>query len=136
MAALTADKSTALRDGRIIRGRVGASTTIFKGALLEIAAGGTVSPATKAANKTYWGIAREAIATGAGETGVIEAEHGATVHFAGNATLDTGAEKLAALGDKAYVLDDQTVTTASDAATACGVIVDYDEDGVWVRLDN
>ena len=135
MTALAAPRATPTRDGRIIQARVTASTTIHQGALLEIAAAGYVSPATKGANKTYWGIARESAKTAAGESAVIEAEHGITAHFAGDASLDTAAERLAALGDAAYVIDDQTVSTTSAAATSCGTIVDYDDDGVWVRLD-
>lgn len=135
MTALAAARGTPTRDGRIVQARVTASTTIHQGGLLEIAASGYVAPATKAASKVYWGIARDSIKTAAGESGTIEAEHGATAHFKGSADLDTAAEKLAALGDSAYVEDDQTVGTTATGATKCGVIVDYDDDGVWVRLD-
>lgn len=135
MTALAANKATATRSGRIARVAVAASQTIYQGALLEITTG-KVSPASKAANKTYWGIAQQYAKTGASDTAVIETELGATAHFAGDGTLDTAAEKLAAVGGKAYVVDDQTVTTTAAGATACGVIVDYDDDGVWVKLDN
>ena len=134
MTALTAPRIAPERPGRIVQGRVGASTTIHQGALLEIAATGHVAPATKAQNKTYWGIALESAKTVAGETATIDVRHGATIHFAGDATLDTAAEKLATLGDSAYVADDQTVSTTATGSTACGVIVDYDDDGVWVAL--
>ena len=135
MTALTQNQSTPLRAGEIVNARIGASTTIYQGALLEIAATGYCSGATKGAGKTYWGIALEPAATGAGETATITAHHRACAHFKGDATLDTDAEKLAALGDKAYVVDDQTVSLTAAGASAAGVIVDYDDGGVWVTLD-
>lgn len=135
MAALTAERATPIREGKVVRAHVGASTTIYEGGLLEILAAGVTIPARAGASRTYWGIALESITTPAGGSGTIETLHGATAHFKGDATLDTAAEKLAAIGNKAYVVDDQTVTTSS-GDSSCGTIVDYDDDGVWVRLTN
>ncbi len=134
MTALTRDRSTPIREGRIVRARVGASTTIYKGALLEITPAGTCIPASAGSGRIYWGIALESITTAAGGSGEIDALHGATAHFLTDATLDTEAEKLAALGDPAHVLDDQTVGAGGGGSG--GTIVDYDSAGVWVRLTN
>ena len=57
MTALAANRIAPTRPGRRVKARVTASATIYVGALLEIAASGYVTPATKAANKKYWGIA-------------------------------------------------------------------------------
>ena len=134
MAALTAARAAPVREGRVLRGHVGASTTIHAGGILEISAAGQVSAATEGANKTYWGLALESIATGAGETGTIEIQHGAVVHMFTDASLDTAAEKLAAIGDEVAIIDDQTVTAATGGKSACGRLVDFDDDGVWIKL--
>ena len=135
MTALAAGKATAIREGAIATVRLAPNTTIYQGALLQIA-NGLVSPATKGGNLRYWGIALDAGVSGAADDVRIETRLGVTAHLATDATLDTDAEKRAALGAAAYVVDDQTVSTTAAGSTSAGVIVDFDDDGVWVRLAN
>ena len=134
MAALTKERATPVRDGRVIRGHVGASTTIHAGGVIELAATGQVSAASAGGSKTYWGLALESVKTGVGETATIEIQHGAVVHMLTDASLDTDAEKLAAIGGEVHLVDDQTVSTVSGGRSACGRVVDFDDDGVWVKL--
>ena len=105
-----------------------ASTTVYQGSLLEIDGNGRVKPATKAQNKTYFGVARGYAKNGttAGEEKIDVRRKGA-FHFAKSGT--------AVVGKKAYVVDDNTVTDVAAGATAVGLIIDADADGVWVELD-
>ena len=53
----------------------------------------------------------------------------AWANSAGNAAVGAGL-----IGEKkAYILDDQTVTKTAAGATAAGVIVAVDSEGVWVE---
>ena len=129
MAALTVDRATPIRDGEIVIAPVAATARIYQGALVEIDATGHVSPATKAADKTYFGIALSPADNTGGAAGAIEValRRKVTAHFA----IDTTAVR----GKDAYVVDDQTVTDVATGASKCGVIVDTDDDGAWVDLD-
>lgn len=105
-----------------------ANATVYQGSLLEIDAAGRVAPATKAANKVYFGIALDGAANGAtaGEE-KVDVARPRVAHFAKTGT--------AVRGKKAYVADDNTVTDVAAGATAVGTIIDSDDDGVWVDLD-
>ena len=127
MTALAQNTDRPLRDGHVIAGvQLQASATVYQGALLEIDARGHVKGATKAANKTYFGIAETAGAAGATGTVTIDVRRRATAHFKTSGTAVRGKE--------AYVVDDQTVTDAPANASKVGRIVDTDDDGVWVEL--
>ena len=130
MADLTQDVDRPLRGhpGQLIENvPLAASATVHAGAILEIDDSGNVAKATKAASKTYFGVAVTGGKNGttAGET-KITVRRKATVHL-----KKTGTAKR---GKAAYVADDQTVTDVATAASKVGRIVDTDDDGVWVDM--
>lgn len=115
--------------GRIIeRVPLAASAKIYAGSALEIDAAGRVAPATKAAAKTYFGIALEGVDNSSGKAGdlSVRVRHRSTVHFAKTGT--------AVRGKAAYIADDNTVTDVAAGASKVGQIVDTDDDGVWVDM--
>ena len=129
MAAQTQDVSRNWREGDIVAGApLQAAAKVYAGSVVEIDATGNLAPATKAANKVYYGVA----ITGADNTGgaagaqKIDVRIGATVHLAITGT--------AVRGKAAYLADDQTVTDVAAGASKAGRIVDVDDDGVWVDM--
>lgn len=131
MSALSADVSRPVREGAVIAGvPLQAGAKVRQGSLLEIDAAGRVAPAVKGAGKTYFGVALGPADNTGGAAGALKVDvlRRATVHFS-----KTGA---AVRGKKAYAADDDTVTDAPAGASACGRIVDADDDGVWVELES
>ena len=128
MAAQTSDVDRPWRDGEIVEVPLQAAVRIYAGAIVEIDASGNIKAATKAASKTYFGVA----VTGADNTGgpagaaTITVRRKATVHLAKTGT--------AVRGKAAYVADDQTVTDVATEASKVGRIVDADADGVYVDM--
>lgn len=129
MPAQTQDTSRPYRDGAIVAGvPVQAGARIYVGALVEIDADGRVAPASKAANKTYYGVCLR----GADNTGGAAGAQTITVRRRGAHRFATTG--TAARGKRAFVVDDQTVTDVPTAASSCGVIIDSDSGGAWVDL--
>jgi len=128
MTAQSESVSRPWRDGHVVEDvGVQASATIYAGALLEIDASGHVAPATKAADKTYFGAAETA--------GVGTAVAGATkIRVRRNHTVLLAKTGTAVPGKIAYVADDQTVTDVEAGASKLGLIVAAGDDGVWVDL--
>ena len=102
---------------------------IYGGALLEIDASGHVAPATKGANKTYFGTA-ETAGTGTAVAGATK------VRVRRNHTVLLAKTGTAVPGKIAYVADDQTVTDVAAGASKVGRIVTDGDDGVWVDLSD
>lgn len=131
MTALAADVDRPVREGLVVAGvPLQAGVRVRQGSLLEIDAAGRVRPAAKGQGKTYFGVALGPADNTGGAAGAlsVDVRRRATVHMAKTGT--------AVRGKKAYAADDNTVTDASAGATACGRIVDADDDGVWVELDS
>lgn len=130
MTALSQDASRPVREGEVVSGvPLAAGANVRMGSLLEIDGSGRVAPATKAASKTYYGVAESAADNTGGAAGALKVDvrTRGCFHFAKAGTAGRGKD--------AYALDDNTVTDVSTAATKCGRIIDVDADGVWVDLE-
>ncbi len=129
MAAQTQDVSRPWREGDIVAGvPLQAAARVYAGGVVEIDGSGNVKAATKAAAKTYYGVAVTGADNSSGSAGdeTISVRRNATVHLAKTGT--------AVRGKTAYLADDQTVTDAAAGASKVGRIVDVDSDGVWVDM--
>ena len=128
MTALNKDISREYRAGDLVIVGLEKAAVVRQGSLLQIAADGFVKAAVKAANATYFGVSEEGKTGGAADGDVtVQVRRKGAFYFARSGT--------AARGKKAYVLDDNTVTDVAAGASACGLIIDTDDDGVWVELD-
>ena len=127
--ALSANKSTLLRDGHQFKYGVKANAEIHQGALTMID-GSNVEKATKAANKKFAGIAIEP-ATGSSTAGDVEV----TVRRRVAAKFKTVDGQVPGLGDTAYVEDDETVHDTASGRSALGEVVAVESDGVWVFIE-
>ena len=129
MTALTKNEGRSYSDGEIIAGvPVDASSKIFQGSLLEISSAGNVKPATKAANKTYFGVSLDEADNSSGKAGDL------TVRVRLRGMFRFKKTGTAARGKDAYVADDNTVTDVATGASKCGRIVDVRGDDVMVYL--
>ena len=129
MAAQTKDASRPWRAGEIVE-KVGlqAGSKAFAGSLLEIDAAGDVAPATKAADKVYFGAAMAGGDNTGGVAGAV------TIPVRRRATVLLKKTGTAVRGKAAYVADDQTVTDVAAGASKVGQIVDVVDEGVWVDM--
>ena len=136
MTALTANTVRPSRAPGAQRvGLLGASQTIFVGAMLMRNASGHLIEAATATGSHGVGVAVKA-ATSGGTAGAVTVEYEEGVfRFANSASAD--AITIAHIGRVCWVVDDDTValTNGSNTRSRAGVIVDVDAQGVWVRMD-
>jgi hypothetical protein len=127
MTALTADRNTPRREGLSFQDPIAAGAAIFAGAMYALDATGNAVTAT-AAGPAVRAVAQTAAIAANGDT-VVEGRRG-VFRFEN----DTGAGQLtrAAIGAKAFVLDDGTVSSAGTAVA--GIVLDVDDVGVWVEI--
>lgn len=134
MAALTENRSTVQMAPGDRAGLLGASQTIFAGALLMRNASGHIIKGATATGS--YGVGR-AEAAGASTTAGVTNQtfRDGIFRYANSASADLIA--TADIGAVCYIVDDQTVAKTSGSATRspAGVIVDVDALGVWVRFD-
>jgi len=130
MAAATQELDTPERKGQHVSLPVEASTTIYAGALVAINASGNAVPASDSANLKVVGRAEETVAnSGSAGDKSITAKRG-TFRFDNSAT---NAVAAANRFSACYVEDDHTVgTNGGTNNVKAGLVVDVDEDGVWV----
>lgn len=134
MTALTAPRNTQERTGDIRVGLLGASQTIFSGALLMRNATGHIIKGGTATGSIGVGRAEaDVTSTTAGETQV---RYKPGIFRFVNST-STDAITIAEIGDACFIVDDQTVAKTNGGGTrsAAGVVEDVDTLGVWVRFD-
>lgn len=134
MTALTDNRSTKQMASGDRAGLLGATQTIYAGALLmRNAAGHLIKGATATGS---FGVGR-AEAPGVSTTlGVTPQTYREGVfQYANSAAGDLIA--TADIGTICYIVDDQTVAKTSGTATRspAGTVVDVDALGVWVRFD-
>ena len=132
MAALAKDRNTPRRDGEFIRAPVKAATKIYAGSLVFMNAG-VAEPATKAADLIALGRAEELADNSSGIAGAISVLVRRGVFRWANSAATTDKVAAAEIGKKAYAADDQTVTKVATAATAAGIVLGVDSEGVWVE---
>lgn len=133
MSALTAERDTPSRDGKVFGLGVAAAALIFKGALV-VNDGGFAAPAHAAPGLVGLGRAENTVDNSNGAAGAVAVsiERG-TFRF-GNDIADPVAS--ADIGASAYAVDDQTVakTSGAGARSAIGTVFAVDADGVWVTI--
>lgn len=132
--ALTADRNTPSKDGKLIAVPVAATKVIFAGSLVAASAAGFATPGAAAATLTYLGRAEEHVDNSAGANGAVSVlvRRGQAFKFANSGT-DPVVQ--ASLGKPCYIEDDETVAKTDDesALSAAGIVVGLDADGVWVE---
>ncbi len=131
MAALAKDRSTPEREGVLFRAPVKKGVTIHAGSLVAKAADGYAEPASKAASLVVLGRAEEAAKGGSanGDTTVLVRR--GTFKWANDSAAPVTAAEVGE--EKAFIVDDQTVTKTASGSTAAGKVIAVESDGVWVE---
>lgn len=135
MAALTAPRDTneIANGARAIVLPVKGKTTIYQGSIVAIDASGYAVPGKKAAGLKATGRAEETVEnTGADGDATIRVTRGVFVFE----NTGTAANKITAadvLGP-CYIEDDQTVTKLATGASAAGLVIRVDDEGVAVEM--
>jgi hypothetical protein len=131
MAALTRDRNTPEKEGKLLALPMAAATTIYAGSLVVINAAGYAAPGSTATTLRAAGRAEEhRVNSGNNGDVVINVRRG-VFKFA-NATADP----VTALLSTCYIVDDQTVaaTNGTNTRSAAGKVLTIDTDGVWVEI--
>lgn len=136
MAALTKDRSTPVRDGRLIAHPMKANAKIFAGAIVALD-GGYAVPGRTATGLVAVGRAnRQADNTGGADGALFVTVERREVFLFENMATDLVDRTM--IGSDCYVVDDQTVaaTNGGNPATRsiAGTVVDVDDAGVWVEF--
>ena len=134
MTALTDNRSTKQMASGDRAGLLGATQTIYAGALLmRNAAGHLIKGATATGSFGVGRAEAPSVSTTAGVTPQTYPE--GVFQYANSAAGDLIA--TADIGTICYIVDDQTVAKTSGTATRspAGTVVDVDALGVWVRFD-
>jgi len=131
--ALTKDRNTPAKDGKLIVVPVAAGAKIYAGALTVANATGYAAPGSAALNRTYLGRAEESADNTGGADGdiTVPVRRGIAFHFKNaGADLVTQAEQ----GKDCYIFDDETVakTDGTGSRSVAGKVLAVDSDGVWV----
>ena len=128
MTALTQDRPTPERDGRMVSDPLADGVTLYAGGMYVLDGDGNATPATAAAFTPVRAVATARASAAAGDSrvegalGVFRFDNG------------SGAAELtrADIGATAYVVDDQTV--GATGTCVAGPVFDVDDAGVWVRI--
>ena len=134
MVALTENRSTVEMAEGVRADMLGATQTIFAGALLMRNAAGQIVKGATATGSFGLGRAEvAAVSTTAGVTSLTYRE--GIFRYANSAAGDLIVK--ADIGAVCYIVDDQTVAKTNGTATRspAGSVVDVDAMGVWVRFD-
>jgi hypothetical protein len=134
MPPLTDDRNTPELGYGSMTGLLGASQTIFAGALLMRNAAGHIIRGATATGAVGVGRAEERkTSTSAGVTGIVYRP--GTFRYANSASADeiTAAD----IGRACWIVDDETVarTNGSNTRSKAGTVVAVEPLGVWVRFD-
>ena len=133
--ALSAERRTPrwnTPDGPVVQYKMKASTTIYAGAMVMLDGNGVAVPATKAANHVPVGRAEETVVSNASDDSYVECRTGV---FRWNNDVAGKAFAAATVGDAAYVEDDETVRTDSNAnGVKVGRVMAIDDEGAWVAI--
>lgn len=134
MAPLTADRNTPRAEGDERSGTLGATQSIFAGAILMRNASGDLIKGATATGSFGAGMALERMASDAAGATAIRYRPG-TFRFANSAAGDLITK--ADIGTVCYIVDDQTVakTSGTNTRSPAGVVDSVDAQGVWVRFD-
>ncbi len=131
--ALSADRNTPILGAgglpRLTNYPVYQSTTIYKGALVQINSTGYLVEATTTSTNITVGIAQEHIDNSSGASGALNCS---VLQGVGRFVNGNSMTK-ASVGQLVYVTDDQTVTTsAAGSPPVAGTLYAVDSSGVWL----
>ncbi len=134
MAPLTQDRNTPRLEGDERVGTLGASQSIFAGAILMRNSSGDLIEGATATGSFGAGMALERKASVGAGTESIRYRPG-TFRFANSSAGDLITK--ADIGTVCYIVDDQTVakTNGTNTRSPAGVVDSVDANGVWVRFD-
>ncbi len=133
--ALTADRDTHERDGKMFVHPVAAAKKIFAGALVVLDSSGNAEPGATATGKIAVGRAEHLADNTLGDAGDVQVKVASGVFKFANSSAGDAITK-AEIGDACYIVDDQTVAKTSGTGTRsiAGYIMAVDDDGVWVKV--
>ena len=129
--ALTHDRSTPEREGKLLVLPMAASTAIYAGALVAVNGDGYAVPGSTATGLTAAGRAEEYKTNGTTAGTETVAVRRGVFKFA-NLEADPVTKPLATC----YIADDQTVaaTSGTNTRSAAGKVLAIETDGVWVEI--
>jgi hypothetical protein len=130
MTALAKDKKTEYREGIELEFLVKTNSQIYAGALVMLDSNGLLTPGADTASCIFAGLAMENV--------LGDGTKRCRVRSTGAVKVVTSGLSQAAVGSKAYLVDDQTValvtTTTNDVL--CGRIVKFvSATSVWVLMN-
>ena len=128
MTALTKDRLTSEREGRLVSDPLAAGATVYAGSLYVLDASGNATPATDAATAAVRAVARARASTAQGDSHV----DGTLGCFCFDNSAGAAEIKRPDIGAACYAADDQTVKKTGTCRA--GTVVDVDARGVWVRV--
>lgn len=129
--ALTADRNTSKRAGKLTPYKVAATTKIYAGSMVALN-GGYAVPGSTATTLTYLGRAEEYVdnSTGAAGDKTVLVARGEQFKW-GNSATDPVVQ--ADVGADCYIVDDETVSHTDTNQSVAGKVVAVEADGVWVE---
>ena len=135
MTALTKDRTTPERDGRLVADTLAVGALIYAGSMYMLNATGDAVPAAPQAAATTLvvrAVARRRASQAQGDT----LTDGALGVFGFDNATAADALARADIGAACYALDDCTVAKGHDTKKRpkAGTVVDVDDRGVWVRV--
>ncbi|QIL81778.1 hypothetical protein G7047_19050 [Diaphorobacter sp. HDW4A] len=128
MTALNKDRTTPQRAADLVADPLAAGVVIFAGSMYVLDGLGNATPATADAAKPVRAVARKRSVQAEGD----EQCDGAIGCFRFDNSEGGTAITRVHIGANAFAIDDQTVANAGTCIA--GVILDVDEQGVWVRI--
>lgn len=136
MSVLTQDRSTPRLAGDMREGDVAANALIHAGAIVVRGADGFLREGQEGAGLVGVGCAEERVDNRGGVDGDKQLSYRSGIFRYANSA---GGDEItsADIGQKAYLVDDQTVakTNGTGARSPAGFVDGLDVDGVWVRFD-
>ena len=135
MTALTKDRTTPERDGRLVADTLAVGALIYAGSMYMLDATGDAVPAAPQAAATTLVVRAVALRRASQAQGDTRTDGALGVFCFENATA-ADALARADIGAACYALDDFTVAKGHDTTTRppAGTVVDVDDRGVWVRV--
>lgn len=135
MAALTDVRDTfeLMQDAKFLSLPVKGKTSIYRGSLVALDADGYAVPGKKATGLTAAGRAEESVEN-TGEDGEQSIRVARGVFIFDNTATAANKITQAHLLKPCYIEDDQTVTALATGASAAGIVIRVNENGVAVEI--
>lgn len=135
MTAAAADRNTPRKDGVLVPTPVVADDCIYGGTLVAVNAAGFLNPGSDTVGLIFHGVADGRADNSGGAAGDIKCN----VRRKGLFLMTMGtAITQANIGDKVYLVDDQTVDLAANTTNdiLCGVIAEYySTTQAWIDIE-